>query len=151
MQRAAQVTDRSATIRSPGATPHDAVSPRRAGIVLAAACFCQLLVVLDISVVNVALPDIDRSLGFTQSSLPWVVNAYTLVFGGLLLLGGRIADVLGHRRTMLGALALFGVASLLGGLAQSPAELIAARAVQGAAAAGLTSPVTLTVIDGDLR
>ncbi len=128
---------------------NDPVSPspssRRTGLVLAAACLCQLMVVLDISVVNVALPHIDRALGFTPSSLSWVVSAYTLAFGGLLLLGGRVADVLGNRRTMLGALGLFGIASLLGGLAQSPGQLIAARAVQGVAAAVL-SPVTLTVI-----
>jgi EmrB/QacA subfamily drug resistance transporter len=103
------------------------------------------MVVLDISVVNVALPGIDRSLGFSPSSLSWVVSAYTLAFGGLLLLGGRIADLLGHRRTILGALALFGLASVLGGLAQSPGQLIAARAAQGVTAAVL-SPATLTVI-----
>jgi EmrB/QacA subfamily drug resistance transporter len=119
--------------------------PARTGLALAAACLCQLMVVLDISVVNVALPHIGTALGFTPGSLSWVVNAYTLAFGGLLLLGGRMADVLGPRRTMLGALGLFGFASLLGGLAQSPGELIAARAVQGLAAAVL-SPVTLTVI-----
>jgi EmrB/QacA subfamily drug resistance transporter len=117
----------------------------RAGLALAAACLCQLMVVLDISVVNVALPHIDGALGFTPSSLSWVISAYTLALGGLLLLGGRIADVLGLRRTMLGALALFGVVSILGGLAQSPGQLIAARAVQGVAAAVL-SPATLTVI-----
>src|SRR3954454_13198664 len=120
-------------------------APARATLVLAAACLCQLMVVLDISVVNVALPNIGVSLGFTRTSLSWVVSAYTLAFGGLLLLGGRLADVLGHRRTMLGALGAFGIASLLGGLAQSPGQLIAARAAQGVAAAVL-SPVTLTVL-----
>src|SRR3954451_6081544 len=120
-------------------------APAGTTLVLAAACLCQLMVVLDISVVNVALPDIGVSLGFTPTSLSWVVSAYTLAFGGLLLLGGRLADVLGHRSTMLGALGLFGVASLLGGLAQSPGQLIAARAAQGVAAAVL-SPVTLTVL-----
>jgi EmrB/QacA subfamily drug resistance transporter len=140
-----QTTSTTSTT-SPGTRPH-AVLPSHsgAGLVLAAACVCQLMVVLDISVVNVALPDIDRSLGFTPSSLSWVVSAYTLAFGGLLLLGGRIADLLGHRRTILGALALFGVASVLGGLAQSPGQLIAARVVQGVVAAVL-SPATLTVI-----
>ncbi|MDN5761608.1 MAG: MFS transporter [Microlunatus sp.] len=103
----------------------------RATLVLAAACVCQLMVVLDISVVNVALPDIGQSLAFTPSSLSWVVSAYTLAFGGLLLLGGRIADLLGHQRTMLAALTLFGVASILGGLAQNPGWLIAARTAQG--------------------
>jgi EmrB/QacA subfamily drug resistance transporter len=127
----------------------------RTGLVLAAACLCQLVVVLDISVVNVALPHIDRALGFSPSSLSWVVNAYTLVFAGLLLLGGRIADLLGQRRTLLGGLALFGVVSLLGGLARTPGQLVAARAAQGLAAA-LLSPATLAVImvtfrEGDER
>jgi EmrB/QacA subfamily drug resistance transporter len=143
------MTIQSTTSASPTTVQDDAVStsPRfgRAGMVLAAACVCQLMVVLDISVVNVALSDIDRSLGFTPSSLSWVVSAYTLAFGGLLLLGGRIADLLGHRRTMLTALTLFGVASVLGGLTQSPGQLIAARAAQGVTAAVL-SPATLTVI-----
>src|SRR3954468_5152477 len=117
----------------------------RPGLALTTACLSQLIVVLDISVVNVALPHIDGALGFTASSLSWVISAYTLALGGLLLLGGRIADVLGLRRTMLGALALFGVVSLLGGLAQSPGQLIAARAAQGLAAAVL-SPATLALI-----
>ena len=118
-------------------SPSQSPSPTsgRAGLVLAAACVCQLMVVLDISVVNVALPDIGRSLGFSSSSLSWVVSAYTLTFGGLLLLGGRIADLIGHRRTMLAALALFGIASVLGGLTHSPGQLIAARAAQGMTAA----------------
>jgi EmrB/QacA subfamily drug resistance transporter len=117
----------------------------RTGLVLAAACLCQLVVVLDISVVNVALPHIDSALGFSASSLSWVVNAYTLVFGGLLLLGGRIADLLGQRRTLLVGLTLFGTVSLLGGLAQTSGQLVAARAAQGLAAAVL-SPATLAVI-----
>ncbi len=141
--QAAALAPEPATATPPAPSPSD--SSARPGLVLAAACLCQLMVVLDISVVNVALPDIDGSLGFTPSSLSWVVSAYTLAFGGLLLLGGRIADLLGHRRTMLVALGLFGVASVLGGLAQNPGQLIAARAAQGVAAAVL-SPVTLTVI-----
>jgi len=115
------------------------------GLVLAAACLCQLMVVLDISVVNVALPSIATNLHFATGTLSWVVNAYTLVFGGLLLLGGRIADFIGHRVAMFAGLGLFGVASLAGGLAQTPAELIAARAGQGLAAAVL-APLSLTVI-----
>src|SRR5690242_3593210 len=111
--------------------------PARRSLVLAAACLGQLLVILDTSVVNVALPHIGRSLGFSASSLSWVVSAYTLAFAGLLLLGGRLADVFGHRRTMLAALTSFGVASVLGGLAQSSGQLLAARAVQGATAAVL--------------
>jgi EmrB/QacA subfamily drug resistance transporter len=120
-------------------------SERRSSLVLAAACLGQLLVVLDTSVVNVALPHIGSSLGFSASSLSWVVSAYTLAFAGLLLFGGRLADLLGHRRTMLSALTAFGIASVLGGLAQGAGQLVAARAAQGATAAVL-SPVTLTVI-----
>ncbi|MPV51253.1 MFS transporter [Pseudactinotalea sp. HY160] len=129
---------------APASPPTGPVRPRP-GLVLAAACVCQLLVVLDISVVNVALPSIGDALGFASSSLSWVINAYTLTFGGLLLLGGRLADLIGHRRTMLAALALFGTVSLLGGLATGPGQLIAARAAQGVAAAVL-SPVSLTVL-----
>ncbi|MFJ3494361.1 MFS transporter [Streptomyces sp. NPDC086091] len=108
-------------------------------------CLCQLMVVLDVSVVNVALPSIRADLGFGASGLQWVVNAYTLTFGGLLLLGGRLADLAGQRRAAVLGLGLFGVTSLLGGLAQSPAELVAARAAQGVAGAVLL-PVSLTVI-----
>src|SRR3954464_1552072 len=118
---------------------------RTTRLVLAAACLCQLVVVLDISVVNVALPHIDRAPGFSAASLSWVVNAYTLAFGGLLLLGGRIADLFGQRRTLLAGLGLFGVVSLLGGIAQTSGQLVAARAAQGLAAAVL-SPATLAVI-----
>ncbi|SOD62779.1 drug resistance transporter, EmrB/QacA subfamily [Streptomyces zhaozhouensis] len=117
----------------------------RPGRVLATVCLCQLMVVLDISVVNVALPEIGQDLGFALSELSWVVNAYTLVFGGLLLLGGRIADLFGHRRAVIAGLLLFGVASLLGGFAQTPGQLVAARAGQGLAAAVL-APISLTVI-----
>jgi len=117
----------------------------RVGLVLAVACLCQLMVVLDMTVVNVALPSIRAGLGFSVGSLQWVVNAYTLTFGGLLLLGGRAADLAGHRRAALWGFALFGATSLLGGLARSPAELIAARAAQGVAGAVLL-PVSLTVI-----
>lgn len=114
-------------------------------LVVAAAALCQLLVVLDVSVVNVALPDLDRALDFSAGGLSWVVTAYTLAFGGLLLLGARVPDLLGLRRTLVVALAVLAVASLLGGIAQSPGQLVAARAVQGVAAAVL-SPATLTLL-----
>ncbi|MGC4112243.1 MAG: MFS transporter [Nocardioides sp.] len=134
---------------SPGpASPNDDCARAQASHrarVLAAACVCQLMVVLDISVVNVALPRIDHALAFSPASLSWVVNAYTLAFAGLLLLGARVADLVGHRRTMTSALVFFGIASMLGGLAHTPTQLIAARAAQGAAAAVL-APVTLVVI-----
>jgi MFS family permease len=92
------------------------------GLVLAVACLCQLMVVLDMTVVNVALPSIRASLGFSTDGLQWVVNAYALTFGGLLLLGGRAADLAGHRRAALWGFALFGATSLLGGLATQQAR-----------------------------
>ncbi|MFG2499929.1 MFS transporter [Streptomyces sp. NPDC048441] len=105
----------------------------------------QFLVSLDMSVVNIALPDIGDDLGFGADSLLWVVNAYALAFGGLLMLGGRLADLAGRRRTLIAGFAVFGVASLAGGLAQTPGQLVAARAVQGVGAAAL-APVALALI-----
>jgi EmrB/QacA subfamily drug resistance transporter len=128
---------------APPAAPTAAAG--RANLVLAVACLCQLMVVLDISVVNVALPSVRADLGFSADGLQWVVNAYTLTFGGLLLLGGRVADLFGHRLAALAGLGLFGVTSLLGGLARTPGELVGARALQGVAGA-LLLPVSLTLI-----
>ena len=88
---------------------------------LAVLAVAQFMVVLDASIVNVALPSIQRSLGFSESSLPWVVNAYTLAFGGFLMLGGRAADLFGRRRMFVVGLGLFSGGSLAGGLAQSAA------------------------------
>ncbi|WP_328537181.1 MFS transporter [Streptomyces sp. NBC_00344] len=105
----------------------------------------QFVVSLDMSVVNVALPDIGRDIGLAPDALPWVINAYALAFGGLLMLGGRLADVIGGRRTLLAGFALFGAASLAGGLAAGPGWLIAARALQGAGAAAL-APVAFTLL-----
>lgn len=103
------------------------------------------MVVLDISIVNVALPSIQRDLGFSPSGLQWVVDAYTLAFAGLLMLGGRAADLFGRRRMFLVGLGMFTAASLIGGMAQSQATLIAARAIQGIGAAVL-APATLTLL-----
>jgi EmrB/QacA subfamily drug resistance transporter len=103
------------------------------------------MVVLDATIVNVALHDIKSSLGFSSASLSWVVNAYTLTFGGLLLLGARAGDILGRRRVFLGGIALFSLASLVGGFAQNPSELLAARAVQGIGGA-LASPSALALL-----
>ncbi len=114
-------------------------------IVLTIVCLAQFMVVLDISIVNVALPSIQRSLGFSEPNLQWVVTAYSLTFGGLLLLGGRLADLFGRRRIFLLGLVLFTASSLLGGFAQNQGTLIAARAVQGIGAAVL-SPATLTIL-----
>src|SRR5689334_21361229 len=103
------------------------------------------MVILDISVVNVALPSIRRDLGFSAVDLQWVVNAYTLTFAGFLLLGGRAADLLGHRRVFVFGLLLFAVASLAGGLSQTQGQLIVARAVQGLGGA-VVAPATLSIL-----
>jgi len=114
-------------------------------IVLIVVCLAQFMVVLDISIVNVALPSIQKDLGFSEANLQWVVTAYALTFGGLLLLGGRLADIFGRRRIFLAGLVLFTGSSLLGGFAGNPATLIAARSLQGVGAAVL-SPATLTIL-----
>ena len=111
---------------------------------------CQLMVVLDITIVNIALPHIQRSLDFSTTSLSWVVNAYTLTFGGLLLLGGRAGDILGRRRVFIVGVLLFVVASLLGGLAQNSGQLLAARALQGVGGA-IASPTSLALISTTFR
>ena len=105
----------------------------------------QFVVVLDASIVNVALPSIGRALDFSQNNLAWVVNAYVLTFGGFLLLGGRMADLLGRRRVFMGGLVLFALASLAGGFAETEGQLIAARAVQGLGAA-ILSPAALSIV-----
>nr|WP_244376082.1 MFS transporter [Streptomyces ficellus] len=106
---------------------------------------CQLMVVLDITIVNIALPHIQSSLNFSTTNLSWVVNAYTLTFGGLLLLGGRAGDILGRRRVFIFGVLLFVLASLLGGLAQNSGQLLAARALQGVGGA-IASPTSLALI-----
>ena len=114
-------------------------------IILALVCVAQFMVVLDVSIVNVALPSIGRDLHYSPSGLQWVVNAYVLTFAGFLLLGGRAADLFGRRRVFIIGLAVFSLASLLGGFAQNSGELTAARAAQGLGGAVL-SPATLTII-----
>src|SRR5438034_4511643 len=96
---------------------------------LALLCVVQFMVVLDIAIVNVALPSIQVDLGFSQENLQWVISAYALVFGGFLLLGGRAADLLGRRRVLLVGLAVFSIASFLAGMAWSETSLIAARSL----------------------
>src|SRR5256886_14875214 len=110
---------------------------RHLGVALLVIATAQLMVVLDATIVNVALPHIQTALGFSGSGLEWVVNAYALTLGGLLLLGGRAGDQFGRRRMFVTGLLLFSAASLVGGLATSPAWLLAARAVQGAGGAVL--------------
>jgi EmrB/QacA subfamily drug resistance transporter len=120
-------------------------SDRRKWLALALLSVVQFMVVLDIAIVNVALPSIKDDLGFSQQNLQWVISAYALVFGGFLLLGGRAADVLGRRRLFLAGLIVFTVASLLAGLAWSEGSLIGARALQGLGAA-VISPAALSIL-----
>lgn len=108
-------------------------------------CAAQFMMVLDFSIVNVALPAMQRDLGFSQQNLQWIVSAYSLAFGGFLLLGGRAADLFGRRRIFMAGLGLFTIASLAGGLAQSQWLLIVARAVQGLGAA-IVSPAALSIL-----
>ena len=120
-------------------------SARRKWIGLALLCAVQFMVVLDIAIVNVALPSIQTDLGFSQENLQWVISAYALFFGGFLLLGGRAADLLGRRRLFLAGIVLFTAASLVSGLAWSEEALIGARALQGLGAA-IISPAALAIL-----
>ncbi|MDQ1560904.1 MAG: hypothetical protein QOE85_245, partial [Actinomycetota bacterium] len=115
--------------------------------VLPLICSAQLLLQLDFSIVNVALPTMQDELGFTAAGLQWVVTGYALAFGSLLLLGGRIGDIVGHRRAMTIGLALFALTSLSGGLAVSPVMLVVSRIVQGGSAA-LVAPSALAILVG---
>jgi EmrB/QacA subfamily drug resistance transporter len=115
------------------------------GVILGLACAAQFMVVLDIAIVNVALPSIQQDLDVSQSTLQWVVIAYGLILGGFLLLGGRMADLLGRRRMLLAGMTIFSAASLVAGIAQSSAVLIAARGFQGFGAA-LVAPAALSIV-----
>src|SRR3954467_12605231 len=123
----------------------EAPSYRSRWIALVVLCVGMLMIVLDQTIVNVALPSIQHDLGFSQSNLAWVVNAYLIAFGGLLLLAGRLRDLIGQKRALMAGLALFTAASLLCGLAQSQGVLIGARFVQGIGGA-TTSAVILGMI-----
>ena len=114
--------------------PHQESADRNRWIALYVLCTGMLMIVLDVTVVNVALPSIQDDLGFSQSSLAWVVNAYLIAFGGLLLLAGRFGDLIGRRTVFLAGLAVFTVASLLCGLAQSQALLVAPASSRASAA-----------------
>src|SRR3954452_18762550 len=118
---------------------------RRRWWALIVLCLGELMIVLDTTIVTVALPSIRTDLGFSETSLVWVVNAYMLTFGGFLLLGGRLGDLYGHRRLFLAGLAVFPVASLGCGVATSQVVLVAARAVQGLGGA-VVSAVALSLI-----
>ncbi len=140
MSATQSVTGRATTPGSPAADGN-----RRLGLALFVIATAQLMVVLDSAIVNVALPHIQSALGFTGSGLEWVVTAYAVTFGGLLLLGGRSGDLLGRRKIFIAGLLLFSVASLLGGFATSQAWLLAARAVQGVGGA-MIAPTALALI-----
>ncbi|WP_455358854.1 MFS transporter [Streptomyces sp. SYSU K21746] len=130
------------------ATPHKPGAARREGrpgVALTVIAACQLMVVLDATIVNIALPHIQDALSFSTTDLSWVLSAYTLTFGGLLLLGGRAGDILGRRRVFLAGILIFTLASLLGGFAQEPWQLLAARALQGVGGA-IASPTSLALI-----
>jgi EmrB/QacA subfamily drug resistance transporter len=114
-------------------------------LVLVIACMAQFMVVLDATVVNIALPSVQRGLHFSPANLQWIVNGYTLVFGGFLLLGGRAADLIGRKRLFVAGVLLFSVASLINGFAQSSGMLIGGRALQGLGGA-LVSPAALAII-----
>ena len=140
MSSAQPLTGRSVT-GTAGAGPGN----RRLGLALVVIATAQLMVVLDATIVNVALPDIQRALGFSGAGLEWVVNAYALTFGGLLLLGGRAGDILGRRRVFIGGIILFSLASLLGGFATTQAWLLTARAIQGVGGA-IIAPTALALV-----
>jgi EmrB/QacA subfamily drug resistance transporter len=132
-------------------TPRNFLKDRLASTnaLLAVVCLAQFMIILDVSIVNVALPSIRDGLNFSTTGLQWVVNAYTLTFAGLLMLGGRSADLLGRRRVFLAGTAMFALSSLICALASSRGLLIGARGVQGIAGA-ITSPATLSIITSTL-
>ena len=140
-------TAQGAPARAPAreADPMSLDTPREKNLALLLLAMTQFVIVIDASIVNVALPSIGAALHFSRDNLSWVVNAYTLTFGGFLLLGGRLADLLGRRKMFMIGLVLFSLASLAGGLAQSEAWLIVARSVQGLGAA-IVSPAALSII-----
>src|SRR5256885_8268289 len=130
--------------------PAAGAADRRRWIALAVIVAAQFMVVLDVAIVNVALPSIRTDLQFSQESLQWVITAYSIFFGGVLLLGGRLADLLGRRRLFIAGLLLFTISSLLDGLAWSEGSLIAFRSLQGLGAA-LLSPAALSILTTTFR
>src|SRR5262249_56514590 len=134
-------------LASSAVDPH---ADRRRWIGLAVIVTAQFMVVLDVAIVNVALPTIKTDLHFSQESLQWVVTAYSICFGGVLLLGGRMADLLGRRRLFVAGIIIFSVSSLLNGLAWSEGSLIVFRSLQGLGAA-LLSPAALSILTTTFR
>src|SRR5258708_11829727 len=138
-------TTQPATVRAAAGGADAGPARRHLGLALALIATAQHMVVLDATIVNVALPHVQRALGFSGTGLEWVVNAYALTFGGLLLLGGRVGDILGRRRVFIAGMILFSAASLAGGFATTQAWLLAARAAQGVGAA-VIAPTALALI-----
>ncbi len=141
------------TVTSKGLSPTlgrwwtDAVAgPRRRWIAVVVVCLGQLMIAVDATIVNVALPSIQRDLGFSQANLTWVVNAYLLTFGGFLLLAGRLGDLIGRKKVFLGGLVLFTAVSVLCGFAQSQGLLIAARALQGVGGAAASAVIVAIIV-----
>ncbi len=124
---------------------HDTAAPAHPALALALVLTAAFMAVLDFSIVNVALPSIEHDLGFSGTSVQWVVTAYAITFGGLLILGGRAADLFGRRRMLVAGLVLFSLASLAGGLAEEPILLVASRALQGIGAA-VIAPASLSIL-----
>src|SRR3989454_8642928 len=127
-----------------------ALEPRHLGVALLVIAFAQLMVVLDTTIVNVALPSIQHALRFNSTDLEWVINGYSLAFGGLLLLGGRAGDLFGRRRVFTIGIVLFTLGSLAGGFATNATWLIIARAAQGVGAA-IVAPTALSLIADTFR
>jgi EmrB/QacA subfamily drug resistance transporter len=139
------MSDQVTTLAPPAAAAGAPPAPERRGLVLATILTAQLMVILDMTIVNVALPHMQSALGFSPSGLSWVLNGYSLTFGGLLLLGARAGDLLGRRPTLIAGILVFALASLAGGLATGAGTMVAARAVQGVGAA-LAAPATLSLL-----
>src|SRR3954463_8699847 len=130
----------------PSLSAANLTADRRRWAALFVVCLAQLMIVLDVTIVNVALPSIQRDLGFSQANLTWVVNAFLVTFGSLLLLAGRLGDLLGRRRVFLAGLVVFTLASLLCGVAPSQGALIAARLLQGVGAAAQASVILAIIV-----
>jgi EmrB/QacA subfamily drug resistance transporter len=144
------MSENAIAVPAPGAVGESSAASARRWWVLVVVCLAQFMVVLDATIVNVALPTIEGTLGLSTEGLQWIVNGYALAFGGFLLLGGRMADLLGRRRLFLAGIVVFTIASLVCGLADSGAMLVAARAVQGFGAA-LVSPAALSIVTTTFR
>ena len=138
------------TVTKPAPDPvaASASTERRRWLVLGIVCLGQLMMVLDMTIVNVALPAIQTDLGFDQAGLTWVVDAYLITFGSLLLLAGRLGDLIGRKKLFLAGIAVFTAASALCGVAQSQAELLIGRFAQGVGSAGASAAVLALIVTG---